>query len=114
VTPLEAAQHLSDLKANKWTSDEWDLFWSTFGLSDDLNAELEAHWNEGYDTGREDGKPEADDDYDTGYADGIEERMELIDMLTLALPYVEEEAKLPNYKPGSVEPLLARIRKAIK
>jgi hypothetical protein len=39
---------------------------------------------------------------------------QLIDLLTLALPYVEDCAENTDYKPAAVQALAARIRKAIR
>jgi hypothetical protein len=39
---------------------------------------------------------------------------QLLDLLTLALPYVEDCAENTDYKPAAVQALAARIRKAIR
>lgn len=39
---------------------------------------------------------------------------ELLDMLTLALPYIEDAERDPAYKPGAVAKLTSRIRALIE
>lgn len=43
-----------------------------------------------------------------------QQRAELLDLLTLALPYIEDAEKDPAYKPGHVAKLTRRIRAAVE
>ncbi len=121
LAPLDALALLRDLKEKRWTTDEWVLFYDALKEDPETEELLQAHWDDGYETGKQDGEPKVEEAYEEGHADGVteaedeakEELSDLRDIVALALPYVEEEAKLPNYKPGAVAPLLARMRRAV-
>lgn len=118
-----AVDLVNELRDKHWTTDEWRMFLQLLGEDPDQAGLLEEHFNEGYEVGEEDGeKAGHESGYDDGHTDGVmeaereseDEIEDLQEIVTLALPYVEEETKLPNYKPGAGARLLTRMRKAIK
>lgn len=122
-TPITAVDLIRELKEKHWTTDDWRLFLEAMGQDADQCQQLQEQWNDGYEIGKEDGEKSGHESgYDDGHADGVieaereseDEIEDLQDIITLALPYVEEEAKLPNYKPGAVAPLIKRMMKVVR
>ena len=71
MSPVDAVQFIRDLKAEHWTSDDWQLFWDQMELAEDVAERLLLHWNEGYEIGKDDGeRSKQEDAFDDGYTDG--------------------------------------------